>query len=169
MGVLLKKCLIITNISRTCFTAPGDYDAGPYTVMFTAGQASAILMVPTNNDNFTEMTEDLKVMLVTTSMPSLVQPGDPDTSYIAINDNEPSEFDLQHVVVACWHSPVSTDFNKTFHRNALTISYIASLPKVVHFPYMHSHDSLAWSTAQILAIASFSFYIFNCVNLCLFH
>ena len=72
--------------------------------MFTAGQASTILMVPTKDDNITEMTEYFKVMIVSTSMPSLVQPGDPDTSYITINDNEPSEFDLPHAVVACWYN-----------------------------------------------------------------
>ena len=90
-------------MSCTHFTAPGDYDEGPYTVVFTAGQASAILMVPTNDDDITEMTEYFKVMIVSASMPSLVQPGDPDTSYVTINDNEPGEFDVphMHVVVAC--------------------------------------------------------------------
>ena len=148
-------------MSCTHFTAPGDYDEGSYSVMFTAGQPSTILMVPTNDDNITEMIEYFKVMIVSTSMPSLVQPGDPDTSYITINDNEPGEFDLphMHVVVACWYSPVSIDFDNLF-TGMFIPSALPSLPEVllcITCTYIVK-ILLLWWTVQIQVIASFYFY-----------
>ena len=72
----------------TSLSAPGDYDSGPYTVTFTAGQASAILMVPTMNDSTSELTEYFNVMATSTSQADLVEIGSPDTSHITIEDNE---------------------------------------------------------------------------------
>ena len=71
---------------------------------FVAGQASAILMVSTTDDNITEMPEYFKLMIVSISMPSVVKPGDPNTSYITIQDNEPGGFNVPCVVMR----PVST-------------------------------------------------------------
>ena len=91
--------LCTSNVTYLChciipsiLLAPGDYDSGPYTVTFTAGQdsASVIVMMQTVDDSTLELTEYFKVM-ITTDRPGKVQPGDPDTSYITILDNEPGE------------------------------------------------------------------------------
>ena len=58
-------------------------------ITFTAGQDTAIVMVQTNDDSIAELTEYFKVMITSTDRPVKVQPGDPDTSYITILDNEP--------------------------------------------------------------------------------
>ena len=73
----------------TFLSAPGDYDSSPYTVNFTAGQTSTILMVPTIDDSTSELTEYFTVMASSTSQADLVQIGSPDTSHITIQDNEP--------------------------------------------------------------------------------
>ena len=44
-------------------TAGDDFAAGPYNVNFTAGQQSATLMLPTVDDNATELCEYLKVLI----------------------------------------------------------------------------------------------------------
>ena len=44
-------------------TAEDDFAAGPYNVNFTAGQQSATLMLPTVNDNVTELCEYFKVVI----------------------------------------------------------------------------------------------------------
>ena len=72
-------------------SAPGDYGSGLYIVTFTAGQDSAIVMVPTVDDSTLELTEYFKVMITFTDRPDKVWPGDPDTSYITFLDNEPGE------------------------------------------------------------------------------
>ena len=83
------------EIGNGCLTflpflsAPGDYDSGPYTVTFTAGQASTILMVPTIDDSTSELTEYFKVMATSTTQADLVEIGSPDSSHITIEDNEP--------------------------------------------------------------------------------
>ena len=68
-------------------TGPGDYEVGPYTVTFTAGQASATLPVPTENDSIAELSEYFKVMITSTSKP-LVIVGAPDTSFVTIEDGD---------------------------------------------------------------------------------
>ena len=61
--------------------------SGPYTVTFHAGEKTAILMVTTEDDSIPELTEDFKVMITSTSEPSIVV-GDPDTSYVTVLDND---------------------------------------------------------------------------------
>ena len=73
------------NLSH--LTGPGDYEVGPYTVTFTAGQASATLPVPTENDSIAELSEYFKVMIASTSKP-LVIVGIPDTSFVTIEDDD---------------------------------------------------------------------------------
>ena len=89
------------NISTfpSVLSAPGDYDSGPYTVTFTAGQDSAIVMMPTVDDSTLELTEYFKAMITFTDRPDKVQPGDPDTSYITILDNEPGEYKKQLAIL----------------------------------------------------------------------
>ena len=61
--------------------------SGPYTVTFLAGEKTAILMVTTEDDSIAELTEIFKVMITSTSEPSIVI-ADPDTSYVTILDND---------------------------------------------------------------------------------
>ena len=87
-----------TSTFPSVLSAPGDYDSGPYTVTFTAGQDSAIVMVQTVDDSTLELNEYFKIMITSTDRPDKVQPGDPDTSYITILDNEPGEYKMQLVI-----------------------------------------------------------------------
>ncbi|XP_065892786.1 uncharacterized protein [Dysidea avara] len=47
-----------------------DYDSGPYTVTFTAGQTSALFVVPINNDNVFESTEYFSLAIISQSLPT---------------------------------------------------------------------------------------------------
>ena len=86
----LRWCLLVDDV--VCmYTAPGDYMSGPYTVTFLAGERTAILMVTTEDDSIAELTEIFKVMITSTSEPSIVV-GDPDTSYVTILDNDGEYF-----------------------------------------------------------------------------
>ena len=69
-------------------TAGYDYEGGPYTVRFS-GQMYATLMVPTLDDNTTELSEYFAVMIIYTSQPSVVEIGSPNTSIVTIEDNDP--------------------------------------------------------------------------------
>ena len=55
-------------------------------------------MVQTVDDSTLELTEYFKIMITSTDRPGKVQPGDPDTSYITILDNEPGEYKMQLVI-----------------------------------------------------------------------
>ena len=69
-------------------TAGSDYEAGPYTVTFTAGQTNAILTVSTMDDNTTELSEYFNVMITSVDRPNGVNIGAPSTSVITIVDDE---------------------------------------------------------------------------------
>ena len=70
-------------------TAASDYEAGPYTVTFTAGDMYATLMVPTMDDNTTELSEYFKVAINSTDQPSVVEIGTRNKTVITIEDNDP--------------------------------------------------------------------------------
>ena len=70
-------------------TAGDDYEAGPYTVSFSAGQQYATLMVSTVEDNITELSEYFKVAINSTDQPGRVEIGSPNTAFITVDDNEP--------------------------------------------------------------------------------
>jgi len=70
-------------------TAGSDYEAGPYTVTFTAGQVYATLTVSTIDDNTTELTEYFKVAINSTDQPSVVEIATPNKTVIPIEDNDP--------------------------------------------------------------------------------
>ena len=78
-------------------TAGDDFAAGPYNVNFTAGQQSATLMLPTVDDNVTEVYECLKMAIaidVTTVLIKpfygvVVVPGSKYLLWICIIDNDP--------------------------------------------------------------------------------
>ena len=78
-------------ISLSLSTAGYDYTPGPYTVDFTAGQMYATLMVSTMDDNITELSEYFNVMVISTDQPGAVEIVSPNTAFITIEDNDPSE------------------------------------------------------------------------------
>ena len=69
--------------------AGSDYETGPYTVTFTAGQMYATLMVPTMDDSTTELSEYFRVVINSTDQPSVVEIASPNKTVITIEDNDP--------------------------------------------------------------------------------
>ena len=65
-----------------------DYDSGPYTVTFSAGQTSVPFDVPINNDNICEGNEVFDVTIDPSSTPSFVTVGSPDQATVTIVDDE---------------------------------------------------------------------------------
>ena len=70
-------------------TAGSNYESGPYTVTFSAGEMSATLMVSTTDDDTTELSEYFRVVIASTDQPGLVVISSPNVSVITIEDNEP--------------------------------------------------------------------------------
>ena len=87
------------------FIAGSDYEAGPYTVSFSAGQLSATLMVSTMDDKITEQLEDFRVHAVatTTGHSGTDVIGPPNAAVITIVDNERGSYmhilTVQHCVL----------------------------------------------------------------------
>ena len=52
-----------------------DYTSGPYSVTFTAGMTTALLSVPTNDDDIFEDSETFRLMIDSTSLPNDVTLG----------------------------------------------------------------------------------------------
>ena len=93
-GLSLSRLVHIHTYSYTLFTvfhltAGSDYTPGPYTVSFSAGQASGILMVSTNDDDAVELSEYFAVMISSVDTPEVVAISSPNTSAITIEDNGP--------------------------------------------------------------------------------
>ena len=65
-----------------------DYDSGPYTVTFTAGQTNVPLNIPINNDNICERNENFNLTINSTSLPTDVTVGDTSSSTVVIVDDE---------------------------------------------------------------------------------
>ena len=60
-------------ITSLCATGGGvDYDSGPYTVTFTAGQTSASFDVPINDDNIYERNETFSLAIDQSTLPNMV-------------------------------------------------------------------------------------------------
>ena len=78
--------------SALCLTAGDDYEAGPYTVSFSAGQQYATLMVSTVEDSTTELSEYFEVVITSTDQPGFVEIGSSNTSFITIEDNDPGTY-----------------------------------------------------------------------------
>ena len=82
-------------------TAGDDYEAGPYTVSFSAGESYVIVMVSTIEDNITELSEYFKVVINSTDQPSVVEIGSPNMSFITIEDNNPGTHAHADHAIAC--------------------------------------------------------------------
>ena len=70
-------------------TAGSDYESGPYTVTFSAGEMPATLMVSTMDDNTTELSEYFNVMITSTDQPGAVEIGPSDMALVTFEDNDP--------------------------------------------------------------------------------
>ena len=70
-------------------TANVDYEAGTYIANFFPGQMYAIVMVPTLEDNTTELSEYFRVELYSSDRPEFVAFGSPNMTFITIEDNDP--------------------------------------------------------------------------------
>ena len=68
------------------FTTGSDYESGPYTVTFTAGEMSTTLMVSALDDSTVELSEYFKVMINSTDRSPLVEIGSPAIAFITIED-----------------------------------------------------------------------------------
>ena len=89
----------LSSIYAFHLTAGDDFAAGPYNLNFTAGQQSATLMLPTVDDNATELYECFKLVIgpiyVTTVIIKpffdvmVVEPGSKYLLWICIIDNDP--------------------------------------------------------------------------------
>ena len=80
------------EIFSASVTAGNDYEAGPYTVSFGAGQQYATLMVSTVEDNTTELSEYFEVVITSTDQPGRVEIGSPNMAFITIEDNDPGTY-----------------------------------------------------------------------------
>ena len=94
--------------------ADSDYEAGPYTVNFTAGQTNATLMVSTKDDNITELSEYFVVVINSTDQQSVVEIGTPNNTVITIEDNDPGINFMCTVWPYKWMG-VSYMYNVTLH------------------------------------------------------
>ena len=65
-----------------------DYESGPYTVTFTAGQTSASFSVPINNDNILEDDEDFTLTIVLSTLPNGVTHGARTVATVTIVDDD---------------------------------------------------------------------------------
>ena len=65
-----------------------DYDSGPYTVTFTAGQTSASFNVPINDDNIFEANETFSLTIDPSSLPNRVTLSSSATLTATISDDD---------------------------------------------------------------------------------
>ena len=81
--------LVSILFSTFHLTAGDDYETGPYTVSFTAGQMTATLVVSTVDDNTIELSEYFRVEITSISQPGVVEIILPSAAFIAVEDNDP--------------------------------------------------------------------------------
>ena len=65
-----------------------DYDSGPYTVTFPAGQTTATFNVPITDDMILEGGEDFMLIIDETSLPTGVTRGTPGAATVTIVDDD---------------------------------------------------------------------------------
>ena len=65
-----------------------DYNSGPYTVTFTAGQTSALFNIPINDDDIFEGEEDFTLSIDSSSLPDNVTVGDPGVVTVTIINDD---------------------------------------------------------------------------------
>ena len=65
-----------------------DYDSGPYTVTFPAGQTTVIFNIPINDDNILEGNENFILTINASSLSNGVTRGGPYQATVTIVDND---------------------------------------------------------------------------------
>ena len=65
-----------------------DYDSGPYTVTFTAGETSVPFDVPINDDEIFEDDESFQLSIIRRSLPDDVTRGNPGRATLTIVNND---------------------------------------------------------------------------------
>ena len=84
----MKYCELCCNYH---FAAGGgvDYDSGPYTVRFSAGQTSVIFNVPITDDNILEADESFSLtIIIRNSLPNRVTYDGDGPAEVTIVDND---------------------------------------------------------------------------------
>ena len=130
-------------------TAGQDYEAGPYTVSFADGQLYAILMVPTTDDNTTELSEYFKVVINSTSQPDLAQIGSPNMGFITIVDNDPGTYiRITHMLILFiqmhWYISELRMVTSVMVCTCINV-YLIMMHFAIHIgmcPCMHMHESV---------------------------
>ena len=74
------------NSSNNVTDGGVDYDSGPYTVTFTAGQTSASFDIPINDDNILENTEMFTLTINPPSLSTCITVGGPGQANVTIMD-----------------------------------------------------------------------------------
>ena len=69
-----------------------DYDSGPYSITFPAGQTRTVFTVPLANDNSFESNENFVLTINSSSLLSRITPGNPHQATVTIVDNDRKEF-----------------------------------------------------------------------------
>jgi len=72
-----------------------DYNSGPYTVTFVAGQTCIPFDVPINDDNILENTEMFTLTIDSSTLPNHFTVGDPGQATVSIMDSD-SEWIVFH-------------------------------------------------------------------------
>ena len=80
--------------SRNNVTGGVDYESGPYTVTFTAGQTSTSFNVPLNADGILENNEYFGLSIIPESLPSRVNYAIPSQSKVIIAGNVGKQLNL---------------------------------------------------------------------------
>ena len=65
-----------------------DYDSGLYTITISAGQTSAEINIPINDDDIFEANENFTLFINEHSLPTRVILGNPDQATVTIVDND---------------------------------------------------------------------------------
>ena len=76
------------SISNNVTGGGVDYDSGPYTVTFTAGQTSTSFNVSINDDNILENTEMFTLDINPSTLPNRVTVGNPGEATVTIMDTD---------------------------------------------------------------------------------
>ena len=80
--------MMLISISNNITGGGVDYDSGPYTVTFPAGQTRASFDVSINDDDIFESNEDFTLIILRNSLPNDVIHDGPATVTIMDDDGE---------------------------------------------------------------------------------
>jgi len=85
---LVSEITSLQNVNRIVIGGGVDYNSGPYSVTFTAGQTSATFDIVIVDNNILEANEDFTLTIVQSSLPTGVTRGNPGSATVTILDND---------------------------------------------------------------------------------